>query len=548
MTVTERTDVLVVGSGFGGSIPAYHLAAGGARVVVLERGPHLRSADYAHDLRMGSYTRTVDLVQGDGITVVAGNCVGGSSVVYFAASLRAPGFVFDRRGSLGHRLWPASLTRASLDPWYDRVEETLPVALPRWDQVPYPGGLFAAACTRAGRTCNPVPVAVDLDRCTNCNWMLSGCHFDAKRSMLLNYLPAATAAGAEIRALHEVQTIAPATTPGYRYRVAYTVLDADDYRVPVAAGTIETKVLVLAGGALGTPVLLRRSAALLGGVPGAVGRYFSGNGDRVSIADVDESKVRDLLGLERAPGTPYEAFPVGKPIGSMSFDRLDPRAPEFTRFSLQQIYFPGITNILAQATDHPDSGWFGVEKKELRGRWRSWLSVLAMTEDDNEGVFGAPPATGSFTRVASSVGLSSLRYRPTANTLRGWGAADAEARAVLERDRLARVRPWNEVVGSLTAHPLSSCRMGDDPASSALDEHNELRGHPGLFVTDAAAVPTSLCVNPSLTVAALAERACPHIVARAAEAGVAVRYGAPAPDGSTAGRRVVLKNALRESR
>ncbi len=548
MSLTERTDVLVIGSGFGGSIPAYHLAAGGAKVVVLERGPHLAGKDFTHDLRIGSYTRIVDLVQGDGITVVAGNVVGGSSVVYFAASLRAPGFVFDRRGSLGHRLWPAALTRAALDPWYDRAEETLPVARPRWDQVPYPGGLFAAACERAGRTCNPVPVAVDLDRCTNCNWMLSGCHFDAKRSMLLNYLPAATAAGAEVRALHEVQTIAPATTPGYRYRVAYTVLDSGDYRVPVGAGTIEAKIVVLAGGAMGTPVVLQRSAPLLGGMPRAVGRYFSGNGDRVSIADVDEAKVRDLLGLERAPGVAYEGFPVGKPIGSMSYDRLDPRAPEFTRFSLQQIYFPGITNILAQAGDDPATSFFGVAKKELRARWRSWLSVLAMTEDDNEGVFGAPPATGSFTRLASSVGLSTLRFRPTANTLRGWAAADAEARAVLERDGLSRVRPWSEVVGSLSAHPLASCRMGDDPATSALDDTGELRGHPGLFVTDGAAVPTSLCVNPSLTIAALAERACPHIVARAAEFGVPVRYGAPAPDGSTAGRRAVLRQLAKEGR
>jgi enediyne biosynthesis protein E9 len=541
MSITERTDVLVVGSGFGGSIPAYHLAAGGARVVVLERGPNLRSRDFTHDQRIGSYTRIVDLVQGDGITVVAGNCVGGSSVVYFAASLRAPSFVFEREGSLSRRLWPRSLTRSALDPWYDRVEETLPVARQQWNQVPYPGGLFAAACQRAGRTCNPVPVAVDLERCTNCNWMLNGCHFDAKRSMLLNYLPAATAAGADVRALHEVQTVSPATTPGYRYRVAYTVVDPDDYRLSQGAGSIEAKVVVLAGGAMGTPVLLQRSAALLGGIPRAVGRYFSGNGDRVSIADVDESKVAQLLGLERSAGTPYEGFPMGKPIGSMSYDRLDADAEEFTRFSLQQIYFPGITNILAQATDRPESSWFGVEKKELRSRWKSWLSVLAMTEDDNEGRFGLPPATGGFTRVASSVGLSTLRYQPTANTLRGWKAADEEARAVLERDGLARVRPWSDVVGSLSAHPLSSCRMGDDPATSALDDRNELRGHPGLFVTDGAAVPTSLCVNPSLTVAALAERASRHVVERAAESGVDVRYGAPAPDGSTSGRRGVLK-------
>ena len=59
--------------------------------------------------------------------------------------------------------------------------------------------VWGAACARAGYTCNPVPVAVDLKACTNCNWMLNGCVFDAKRSMLLNYLPAAEACGCEIR-------------------------------------------------------------------------------------------------------------------------------------------------------------------------------------------------------------------------------------------------------------------------------------------------------------------------------------------------------------
>src|SRR5581483_733740 len=100
-------------------------------------------------LRIGSYTRVVDLITAQGIQVVAGNVVGGSSVVYYAASLRAPSFVFDRHGSTAQRLWPASITRAALDPWYDRVEHTLPVAQQSWDDVPYPGGLFAAACTNA---------------------------------------------------------------------------------------------------------------------------------------------------------------------------------------------------------------------------------------------------------------------------------------------------------------------------------------------------------------------------------------------------------------
>ena len=61
-------------------------------------------------------------------------------------------------------------------------------------------------------------------------------------------------------------------------------------------------------------------------------------------------------------------------------------------------------------------------------------------------------------------------------------------RDILERDGLARVMPWtNDVVGAYTVHPLASCRLGDDPATSALDDRHELRGHPGIFVTDGSA-------------------------------------------------------------
>jgi choline dehydrogenase-like flavoprotein len=525
----ETADVVVIGTGFGGAIPAYHLAARGARVVLLERGPELATEDFEHSLELGTYTRAVDLITGDGIQVVAGNCVGGSSVVYFAASLRAPSFVFSRRGSLGRRLWPRSVTRDVLDPWYDVVEETLPVAEQGWDDVPYPGGLFAAACDHAGHTCNPVPLAVDLDTCTNCNWMLSGCRFGAKRSMLLNYLPAARAHGAEVRPLHEVQSIGPALTPGYRYRVDHTIVDGSDYRVSTGAGAIEAKIVVVAAGTMGTPVILRRSAPGLGGVPDAVGRYFSPNGDRVSMALMDEERIGSVLGLRRDGGTAYEAFHIGKPIGSMSYDFLDGRRPEFERFGLQQIYFPSITNILPEDGRPGQPSWFGKDKKELARRWRSWLTLLALTEDDNEGTFGPPPPTGNFVRAASSAVVSTLSYHANEHTRRGWRASDRALRRIVEKDGLGQHLAWTGGQPTLSAHPLSSCRIGDDPATSALTPHHELRGSPGLFVTDGSAVPTSLTVNPSLTIAALAERASRSIGRRAADLGVELGPLAPPP-------------------
>ncbi|MQS10767.1 GMC family oxidoreductase [Streptomyces kaniharaensis] len=540
MTTTESTDVLIVGSGFGGAIAAYHLAAGGAKVTVLERGPWLKAADFDHDFLLGSsYTRIFDFVVGDGMSLLGGNCVGGGSVVYFAAMPRAPRFVFDRVSATGQRIWPESISRDVLEPWYDRVAEALPITQQDWNDVTFAGGLFAAACAHAGRTANPVPAAVDRTKCTNCNWMMSGCRFDAKRSLLLNYLPAALAHGAEIRPLHEVQKL---TRTEGGYRVHYKVVDDVDYRVYAGEGEIDAKIVVLAAGAGATPVILQRSEPELGPMPRAVGRYFSGNGERLNTAVVDEDRARELLGLKRGDGPAFRANQIGKGPVVASWDTLDASRPTHSRYSLEQLYFPpGFGTILAQVPDATGPSWFGKEKKELVRQWQSWLTVFTMVEDDNEGVFGPPPPTGNAVRISQQMlGRGPIRYEPSANTLRGWAESDAAVRDILERDGLARVMPWtNDVVGAYTVHPLASCRIGDDPQTSALDDGQELRGHPGIFVTDGSAVPAALTVNPALTISALAERAVPGIVKAARDRGVNVSYGAPAPGGETAGRRGV---------
>ncbi|WP_214110401.1 FAD-dependent oxidoreductase [Acrocarpospora catenulata] len=542
MNAVEKVDVLVVGSGFGGAIAAYHLAAGGASVTVLERGPWLEGEDFDHDFKLGSsYTRIFDFVVGDGMSLLGGNCVGGGSVVYFAAMPRAPRFVFERHGSIGRRMWPAAITRDALDPWYDRVTESLPVTRQDWSDVTYSGGLFAAACAHAGRTANPVPVAIDASKCTNCNWMMAGCRFDAKRSLLFNYLPAAIAHGATIRPMHEVQKLTRNADGGYR--VHFNIIDDSDYRITAGDGVIDAKIVILAAGAGATPVILQRSEPELGTMPHAVGRYFSGNGERLNTAILNEDRVRDLLGLEKADGVPYAASQIGKGPCVASWDRLDGSRPEYTRYSLEQLYFPpGFGTILAQVPDATGPSWFGAEKKEIVKRWQSWLTIFAMTEDDNEGVFGPPPPTGNATRISQQMlGKGPIRYDPTPNTLRGWALADADVKDIMERDGLSRVMPWtNDVVGAYTVHPLASCRIGDDPATSALDDGHELRGHPGIFVTDGSAVPGALTVNPALTIAALAERAMPGIVRAARERGIDVTYGAPAPDGATSARNAVL--------
>ncbi|GAA2359961.1 oxidoreductase [Catellatospora methionotrophica] len=545
MSAVESTDVLVIGSGFGGAIAAYHLAAGGARVVVLERGPWLEADEFDHDFKLGaSYTRIFDFTIGDGMSVLSGNCVGGGSVVYFATMPRAPRFVFERQGSLGRRMWPAAIDRDSLDPWYDRVSQALPVTQQSWEKIPYGGGLWAAACDHAGRTANPAPSAVDVSLCTNCNWMAAGCKFDAKRSLLLNYLPGATAHGAQIRPLHEVQKLTRNDDGGYR--VHYRIVDDEDYRVLHDAGAIDAKIVILAAGTAATPVILQRSEDDLGPMPYAVGRYFSGNGERLNNAVFDDDRVREVLGLSRPGGAAYEAYQIGRGPTVASWDKLDGSLPEFERYSLEQLYFPpGLGTILAQAPGVDGPAWYGVPKKELLQQWKSWLTIFTMSEDDNEGVFGPPPPTGNANRFSQQMlGHNSLQYRPTANTLRGWALSDADVKDILERDGLAKVAPWtNDLVGAYTVHPLASCRIGDDPRTSALDDGHELRGHPGIFVTDGSAVPGALTVNPALTISALAERAMPGIVEAARRRGVPVQYTGSLPSDVTPARAPALPRA-----
>jgi choline dehydrogenase-like flavoprotein len=184
------------------------------------------------------------------------------------------------------------------------------------------------------------------------------------------------------------------------------------------------------------------------------------------------------------------------------------------------------------ATGHHHGEWFGPDKKQLTDKWRSWLTVLAMVEDGNEGVFGSPSPTGAFIRIDSAAALSTLSYKPTTRTRKAWESSDAAIRKIIEKDGIGKHLGWTATPNALTAHPLSSCRVGDDPATSACDSTHELRGHAGLFVTDGSSVPTALCVNPSLTIAALAEQASRHVIKRAAAFGVSVHQGQTPPPGN----------------
>src|SRR3712207_5303715 len=161
--MAERVDVLIAGSGFGGSITAYRLAelyraadADPKAIVVLERGRRFaKHTDFKQSMHIDHLSDVYMLIQGDGAQIVVGNGVGGGSNLYLAASIRSPSETFERRDRRpgdgpDRRMWPAEISRATLNPYYERAERALRVRRPTWAQVSKSGGLWAKTLAAAG--------------------------------------------------------------------------------------------------------------------------------------------------------------------------------------------------------------------------------------------------------------------------------------------------------------------------------------------------------------------------------------------------------------
>ena len=538
--MAERVDVLIAGSGFGGSITAFRLAelygAAGAdarSVVVLERGRHYKHTEFRQSMDIDHLSDVYGLIQGQGAQIVAANAVGGGSNLYLAASLRAPSETFERRDRRPgdgpeRRMWPAQISRRSLEPYYFRAELGLRVNRPKWSGVSKSGGLWAATLAAAGHTCDRVPVAIDPRRCVNAKWCHTGCIFGAKNTLNTNYLPSAQAIGVQVRPNMQVESVRQSQARPYRYIVTASVMDnegAQPTRAPTGQSVeIECKVLVLATGAMGNAPVLMRSQAALPALSSEVGKHLGVNGDHVAAIEYDPAKVRSLLGLPA-----YRDFHVGKPITTMSYDwwvgRRDHRF-DGTRFNLQEIFLSSLTNFLYDDGRAPagDPSWWGLQKKQAIANWANRIELLAMVEDTNDGQFYAVPQSGGAERPnAGPVSVGLFNYVFSEQSARVREAANEAIRAVAERRGLGRFLKLTETQGAYGAHPLGGCRMADSPDLGAVDDSGAVYGYEGLYCIDSSIIPTSLGVNPSLTIAAVSERAAEQLVARAGDLGLPAR-------------------------
>ena len=548
--MAEQVDVCIVGSGFGGSITAWRLAelyrAAGtdpARILVLERGRRFKHTEFRQSMDIDHLSGVYTLAQASGgagtitapgpggVQVVAANAVGGGSNLYLAASLRAPREIFERRDRRAddgpeRRMWPRAISRRTLDRYYARAEAGLRVRRPSWREVSKSGGLWAATLDAAGHTCDRVPLAIDFGRCVDAKWCHTGCIFGAKNTLNTNYLASAEAAGVRVRPNRQAESIRRSTTAGgYRYVVTASVMDNEGEspsRQPTGASEeIECKVLVLSAGAMGNPPLLMRSRAALPSLSPELGRHLGVNGDHIAGVEYDERKVRRLLGL---PG--YGEFYKGKPITTMTYDFWVGRRGhrhDGTRFTLQEIFLSTLTNLLYDDGRKPagEPTWWGRQKKRSIASWSNHIELLAQVEDTHDGVFHSPPPQGSAIRPNSGpVTIAQLGYQLSDQSIRVRELADKAMRQIVQRRGLARLMSIKESQGVYCAHPLGGCRMAESKDLGVVNDRCEAFDNEGLYCIDSSAIPTSLGVNPSLTISAVAERAAEGLVQRAGDLGL----------------------------
>ncbi len=507
-------DVLVVGSGFGGSVTALRLTEKGYRVGVLEAGRrfdestlpktswHLRSFFWAPRLGFTGIQR-VSLLKD--VMILSGAGVGGGSLVY-ANTLYEPLPPFYDDPQWGHITdW-----RAELAPFYDQARRMLGV-------VPYPGLTNADEVMRevaeemgVGHTFGPTPVGVffgapgvEVDDpyfggvgparkgCIQCGECMTGCRHGAKNTLLKNYLHLAEEGGATVHPLTTVTAVEPRPDGRYDVRTVTT-----GRWIRKRRRTFVAHHVVLAAGTLGTQRLLHRmrDEGRLRHLSSRLGELTRTNseailGARAFRRDVDFTDgVAITSSFHPDEHTHIEPVRYGK--GSNAMGLLTTALADGGGRARPLVWAKEVAR-------HPVM----MARNLSMRRWseQTIIALVMQTRDNSITCYTKRGLLGR--RLTSKQGHG--EPNPT------WIPAGHDAvRRMAKRIGGFPGGGWNDVFNiPMTAHFLGGAAIGDAPETGVIDAYHRVYGHPGLHVVDGAAVSANLGVNPSLTITAQAERA-----------------------------------------
>lgn len=516
-------DVAVIGSGFGGAVAACRLAHAGRSVLVLERGRRWSPDTYPREPddawvwdqdKPEACNGWMDLRLLDDMWVAQGAGVGGGSLIYANISIDAKPAAF----AAG---WPSEINYDVLKPYYECVADML-------GSRPLPDGqltrrftLMKEAADKIGEGARfqkldlavtfdetwsyDLPDAVDPKHskpftnrfgkqqgtCIHCGNCDIGCQVQARNTLDLNYIAAAEAAGATVQPLCLVTHISPADGG---WRVHYDRLQ-DGRREPA---DVVAKQVVLGAGSLGSTEILLRSRDQYRTLPDLspwLGHGWSSNGDFLTPAFYDQRQI----------------FPTIGPTITCAIDFLDGSQSDGARFFVEDGGFPNTLGNYVQA-QLKRVGRFDPRKK--------FLDILSGAVGGDKVLSNVMPWFGQAVDAANGrFYLGRLWYAPWRRKLAlDWDPTRSENAInglIAMHERLSQATggkaavplTWTVLRHLVTPHPLGGCGMAASPAAGVVDHAGRVFGHPGLYVFDGAIVPRAIGLNPSKTIAALAERA-----------------------------------------
>ncbi|KRE37555.1 cholesterol oxidase [Janibacter sp. Soil728] len=535
---TVDTDVLVIGSGFGGSVAALRLSEKGYRVTVLEAGRRFADSEFAEtswDLKnflwapkLGCYgIQRIHLLKD--VMVLAGAGVGGGSLNY-ANTLYVPPEVFFKDRQWGHITdWQAELL-----PHYDMASTMLGVVTNPCESVVEDAMRDAAAEMGVSETFRKTPVGVLFGQddsaqeqgrtiedpyfggagptrttCTECGNCMVGCRVGAKNTLVKNYLALAEGLGTQIvpmRTVTRVGVVPGTEGPDEVYRVRHEATDALGDK---SARVTTARKVIVAAGTWGTQNLLHAMKAdgELAGISDRLGELTRTNSEALVGAlattppegDDDLTKgVAITSSFHPDSSTHIENVRYGRgsdAMGMLTTLLAPPRTGRTPRFVKLMLDLP--RNLPALKAWFPPGTHFA----------DSTVIGLVMQSLDNSLTTSLTQGRGGRRRLTSTQGHG--EKNPT------YIKAGHEGVKVLADKLSARLgQPfypggtWSEAFDiPLTAHFLGGAAISDSPATGVIDPYQRLWGHPGISVVDGSAVSANLGVNPSLTITAQSERA-----------------------------------------
>ncbi|MFB7842558.1 GMC oxidoreductase [Microbacterium sp. NPDC056052] len=518
-------DVIVIGSGFGGSVAALRLVEKGYRVRVYEAGRRFEDEDFAKtnwNVRRYLWAPVLGcfgvqrIHRLPHVMILAGAGVGGGSLNY-ANTLYQPGTpFFDDPQWAGIAPWQQELA-----PHYATAKRMLGVV----EHYPHAGPverIMAGAAEDLGvaKTFRRAPVGVYFGApgetvpdpffggegpsrtgCTLCGNCMVGCRVGAKNTLMKNYLALAERRGAVIEALRTVVEVRELVGGGFSVTTRRSGAWGRGRRRTVTAERV-----VLAAGTWGSQQLLHRMKAsgALPRIPDALGRLTRTNSEAldgaVSTAVPEAAGFAHGVAIttsfhvdERTHVENVRYGPGSNLMGALATVLVPGDAPLHRRLGA----------LLGSVVRHP------IRQFRL-GTLRRWsergIIALVMQTADNSLTLSLRRRFGrDVLTSAQGHGAPNPSHLPEAHR-----AAEAiAARMTQETGVPASARgSWPEVFGiPLTAHFLGGAVLSDAPERGVVDPYHRVWGHPGLSVVDGSAVPANPGVNPSLTITALAERA-----------------------------------------